>query len=102
MLVPLTPKEFYKDQMKMREKEEQHKKDGAESFEKKKKQNEAKSERKDMSDKEGRVKKSFFVEGGEIRKACKASHFMVLLVFKESYLTFADTSPPLHSIFKLL
>ena len=102
MLVPLTPKEFYKDQMKMREKEEQHKKGEAESFEKKKKNSEAKSERKDMSDKEGRVEKSFFVEAGDIRKAYKASHFMVLLVFKESYLTFANSSPPLYSIFKLL
>ncbi|KAH9649349.1 hypothetical protein KPL70_025946 [Citrus sinensis] len=35
---------------------------------------------------------------GEIRIAYKASHFMVLLVFKESYLTLDDTNSPLPSI----
>ena len=35
-LVPLTPKEVYEDQIKMRETKGQHKKSKAESFEKKK------------------------------------------------------------------
>ena len=44
------------------------------------------------------MKKSFFAGVGEIRKAYKASHFMVLLMFEESYLTFDDTNPPLSSV----
>lgn len=96
-LVPLTPKEIYEDQIKMRKKERQNKKSEVESYEKKKKESEAKSERKEKSEKEGRVKKNF-VGVGEIRKAYKASHFMVLLVFKESYLTFDDINHSLSSV----
>ena len=44
------------------------------------------------------MKKSFFAGVGEIRIAYKASHVMVLLVFKESYLTLDDTNSPLPSI----
>ena len=96
-LVPLAPKEIHEDQMKKSERKD-NTKGWAESFEKKKKEREAKSERKEKSEKGGRVKKSFFAEMGEIRIAYKASHVMVLLVFKESYLTLDDTNSPLPSV----
>lgn len=52
MLVFLTLKEVYKDQIKMRENEGQHKKSEAESFEKKKTKSKAKQKRKEKSEKE--------------------------------------------------
>ena len=48
------------------------------------------------------MKKSFFPGVGDSRKAYNASHFMVLLLFKESYLTFDDTNPHLPIVVTFL
>ena len=47
---------------------------------------------------EGRVRKSFFAKEGEIRREFKKNEFMLLLVYKESYLNLVGINDSLHSV----
>ena len=47
---------------------------------------------------EGRVRKSFFVKESEVRREFKKNEFMLMLVYKESYINLSNTNDSLPSV----
>ena len=80
ILMPLSPKQVYEDQLAMRPRRE-------------------KSESVDSKqNSEGRARKVFFTKEGEIKREFKRNEFMLMLVYKESYLNLSDINESLPNI----
>ena len=92
ILVPLTPKQVYEDQLAMRPRGEKSEREKNESVN-------HKSEKVDSKKhSEGRVRKSFFAKESEVRREFKKNEFMLTLVYKESYLNLSNTNDSLPSV----
>ena len=59
--------------------------------------------RRGEKESEGRLKSTFFAKIGEVRREFKKQHLMILLVYKESLLTFdeTNTNSSLPCVFKI-
>ena len=89
-LVPLTPRQVYEDQMKMKREDELKKKceaESAEKYDKKKSERKEESEKKrESGEKERETKKqvSFYAKASEIRSAFYTNQPMFVLLYKEA------------------
>ena len=93
-LVPLYPKQVYEDQMKLLSEVEKKRKSKAETS--RKNESEKKKSEKELVEREGKTKMSFYAKESEVRKAFMANQAMIFMVYKESYPSNDETnqSPP--------
>ena len=93
-LVPLYPKQVYEDQMKLLSEVEKKRKSKAETS--RKNESEKKKSEKELVERGGKTKLSFYAKESEVRKAFMANQAMIFMVYKESYPSNNKTnqSPP--------
>jgi ribonuclease D len=112
-LAPLTPKQVYEDQLKLKSEIEQKRKGEAKTQERKRESE--KENREVLENKEkrvaprekketepvkrkGKVKMSFYAKESEVKRAFLADQPMIFLVYKESYLNLDETNQSLPSL----
>jgi hypothetical protein len=92
-LAPLTPKQVYEDQLKLKSEKEnremrENKEKRVEPWEKKE---------REPAKRKGKAKMSFYANESEVKKAFLAYQPMIFLVYKESYLNLDETNQSLPS-----
>ncbi|KAG2411370.1 hypothetical protein I3760_Q007100 [Carya illinoinensis] len=102
-LAPLTPRQVYEDQLKLKSEVAQKRKSENESDKKRKSEKEIEQKRKSEKEKEsaerkGKTKVSFYARVSEVKRAFLADRPMIFLVYKESYLNLDETNQPLPSL----
>ncbi|KAG2411210.1 hypothetical protein I3760_Q021300 [Carya illinoinensis] len=91
-LAPLTPRQVYEDQLKLKSEVAQKRKSENESDKKRKSEKEIEQKRKSEKEKESAERK------GKTKRAFLADRPMIFLVYKESYLNLDETNQPLPSL----
>ncbi|KAL2471229.1 Uncharacterized protein Adt_39365 [Abeliophyllum distichum] len=94
-LVPLTPKQVYEDQLRLKGEADQKKKSELEVQEQKSGEEKNESVPKATSKSREKKKVSFFAKESEVRRAFKENQPVILLVYKESHLVLSDINQSL-------
>ncbi|KAG2411297.1 hypothetical protein I3760_Q013700, partial [Carya illinoinensis] len=102
-LAPLTPRQVYGDQLKLKSEVAQKRKSENDSDKKRKSEKEIEQKRKSEKEKEsaerkGKTKVSFYARESKVKRAFLAYRPMIFLVYKESYLNLDETNQPLPSL----
>jgi hypothetical protein len=101
-LAPLTPKQVYEDQLKLKSEIEQKKKSEKENREvpenKEKSVEPREKKEREPAERKGKEKMSFYAKESEVKRAFLADQPMIFLVYKESYLNLDETNQSLPSL----
>ena len=83
-LVPLTPSQVYKDQVRLQKESKQNKKSEKESEQKKKCENESDKKQVTENLRENEGKTNFYARASEVKKALFLKTYMIVLLNKET------------------
>jgi hypothetical protein len=101
-LAPLTPKQVYEDQLKLKSEIEQKRKSEKENREvlenKEKRVEPWEKKERGLAERKGKPKMSFYAKESEVKRAFLADQPMIFLVYKESYLNLDETNQSLPSL----
>ncbi|XP_062173559.1 uncharacterized protein LOC133879023 [Alnus glutinosa] len=101
-LAPLTPKQVYEDQLKLKSEiaqKQKSEKENREVLENKEKRVEPREKKeRGLVERKGKAKISFYAKESEVKRAFLADQPMIFLVYKESYLNLDETNQSLPSL----
>jgi hypothetical protein len=101
-LAPLTPKQVYEDQLKLKSEIEQKRKSEKENREvpenKEKRVETREKKEREHTEGKGKAKMNFYAKESEVKKAFLTDQPMIFLVYKESYLNLDETNQYLPSL----
>jgi len=101
-LAPLTPKQVYEDQLKLKSEIEQKRKSEKENRKvlknKEKRVEPRQKKEREPTKRKGKAKMSFYAKESEVKRAFLADQPMIFLVYKESYLDLDKTNRSLPSL----